>query len=223
MPAAAAASCRCRTAAPNPMNHTSRRTFIIASTVSAGAAALPSVAAAAPSTTFDRATFEARIRQPFRHRQVFAAGAVADGAVLGFMANSLDAYEHGFGEGPGTLHVAAVFYRTAVMLALDDDAWRSLDVASLIRAGGDRTSAAPGEPNPYLGEARGRSIPELIRRGTCSFFICENALRDVARHASAGYETLRTHLVPGTVVVPAGVAAVNALQEEHFTFFNAVV
>ena len=200
----------------------SRRLFLAAVSAASGAAALGAGAPAHAAVTFDRAAFEARIRQPFPHRQVFGSGAVNDGAIFGFMNNSLDAYERGFGERPGTLHAAAVLYHTAVVMALDDAAWRSLDVGALIASRGDRAAAIPGGGNPYLHGPTGRTIADLQRRNA-SLFVCNNALEDFARHTSTTVDALRPHLVPGAFMVPAGVATVNALQEERFTLFVATV
>jgi intracellular sulfur oxidation DsrE/DsrF family protein len=199
---------------------TSRRTFITAAAVVAAATGVPPGAPAAAATAFDRAAFEARARLPFRHRQAFAAARVADGAVLGFMYNSLNAYETGFGEGPGTLHAAAVLYHTGVALALDDDAWRTLGVADAVRKNGDRISAAATDGHPFLRSPQDWAIVDLQRRHA-SFFVCQNALGDLARRLNVTLDALQNHLLPGMMMVPAGVAAVNALQEEHFTLFTA--
>ncbi len=138
------------------------------------------------------------------------------------MANSLNAYERGFGEGPGTLHVAAVLYHFGVAIAVNDDAWRTLGIADIVRRGSDRTAATPADGNPYLHAPHGRTVADLQNRGA-SFFVCQNALEDLARRASTPFDALRAQLVPGAFVVPAGVAAINALQEEHFTLFIAAV
>jgi intracellular sulfur oxidation DsrE/DsrF family protein len=205
------------------MNATTRRTFLVASSsVLAGASLVLPASGAVPASGFDRAAFEARARAPYLHRQAFAAGDVADGAVLGFMANSLDAYERGFGEGPGTLHAAAVLYHNGVAIALNDDAWRTFGIADLVRQAGDRTSATAADGNLYLRAPRGRTIGDLQQRGA-SFFVCANALGDLARRASTSLDALSAQLVPGAIIVPAGVAAINALQEEHFTLFIAAV
>jgi intracellular sulfur oxidation DsrE/DsrF family protein len=197
---------------------TSRSSFLAAAALTAASTGLARPASAA-GATFDRPAFEARLRLPFPHRQAFASGQVADGAVLGFMYNSLNAYETGFGEGAGTLHAAAVFYRTAVALALDDDAWHSYGVAAVLHTANDRvTSQADG--NPFLRSPQGWSLSDLQRRST-SFFVCQNALGDLARRCGVAVDTLKLHLLPGMMLVPAGVAAVNALQEEHFTLFVA--
>lgn len=197
---------------------TSRRTFLAASAVAAAAAGVPVRTTAA--TPFDRAAFEARARLPFRHRQAFASPRVDDGAVLGFMYNSLNAYETGFGEGPGTLHAAGVLYHTGVALALDDDAWRTLGIADVIRKTGDVVTPAAADANPFVRLPGGWSITDLQGRGA-SFFVCHNALEDLARRTSVTLDVLQSRLLPGMMVVPAGVAAVNALQEERFTLFVA--
>lgn len=200
----------------------SRRTFLAAGAIVAAAAGVATrpAAAAAAATTFDRSAFEARIRAPFRHRQAFASPLVAEGAVLGFMVNSLNAYESGFGEGPGTLHAAAVLYHTGVALALDDDAWRAFGVADVVRRAGDRVTATAADGNPFVRAPQAWTFGELARRNV-SFFVCHNALQDLAHRCATSVDTLKAHLVPGMMMVPAGVAAVNALQEEHFTLFQA--
>jgi intracellular sulfur oxidation DsrE/DsrF family protein len=192
--------------------------FLAATTVAAAATGLPLAAQAA--TGFDRAAFEARARLPFAHRQAFASPRVADGAVFGFMYNSLNAYETGFGDGPGTLHAAAVFYHSGVALALDDAAWQTFGIADATRANGDTLTVARTAGNPFLYSPQGWSITDLQRRGA-SFFVCRNALADLARRTSTTFDVLQTHVLPGMMIVPAGVAAMNALQEERFTLFIA--
>lgn len=198
---------------------TSRLNFLAAGAIAAAAGGTPSIANAAMSE-FDRSAFEAVLRRPFPHRQAFASPTVADGAVLGFMYNSLNAYETGFGEGPGTLHAAAVLYHFGVALALDDHAWRTFAIADGLRRNGDRVTATTGDGNPFIIRPRGWTFAELQRRHA-SFFVCRNALTDLARRSGTTLDALATHLLPGMMIVPAGVAALNALQEERFTFFAA--
>lgn len=202
---------------------TSRLNFLAAGAagaVTAAAAGVPATARAA-GPGFDRAAFERRARAPFRHRQAFASPLVAGGAVLGFMYNSLNAYETGFGDGPGTLHAAAVLYHLGAALALDDDAWRTFSLADGLRRAGDRVEAAATDGNPFVRQPRGWTFGDLQRRNA-SFFVCRNALGDLARRSGTTLDALARHLLPGMMVVPAGVAALNALQEERFTLFVAV-
>jgi intracellular sulfur oxidation DsrE/DsrF family protein len=206
---------------------TNRRTFIEAS---AGLAvtlpvAAPVVAGAAPAAAgdFDRAAFEARLQLPFKHRQVFASPRVANGAVLGFMNNSLNAYDSGFDDGPGTLHAAAVLYAGGTPLAFDDAAWEALHLADVVQQAGDRIVLPAGERgNPFVRGPRGWTYAELLRRNA-SFFVCNNSLNDLARRTSTTPDYLKSRLLPGVMVVPAGVGAINALQEARFTLFQAAI
>jgi intracellular sulfur oxidation DsrE/DsrF family protein len=170
--------------------------------------------------SFDRAKFDAVVQQPYPHRQVFAArGSDAD-VLLEEMKNSLDAYEDGFGNGKGTLHVAAVLYGSAAVFALDDDAWGSYRLAERVDRS-DRT-------NPYTSAIQG------LTQRNASFFVCNMALTGIAvAMSNALPETqtsidellakLQAHVVAGFTIVPAGVAALNALQEAKFTYLQATI
>jgi hypothetical protein len=197
-----------------------RRTFLGAAGLALAVSVPVRATAQTVGATFDRAAFEAQARRPSLHRQVFASPKVADGAVLGFMANSLNAYETGFGDGPGTLHAAAVFYSTGGALAFDDHAWTKLGIADIVHAAGDRVTPDP-LGNPFVRAPHGRTFAELQRRGA-SFFVCNNSLEDLARRTGTTPDDLRAHVLPGVLVVPAGVAAINALQEERFTLFQVL-
>ncbi len=166
----------------------------------------------------------------YRHRQVFAVQRVSNGAVFTSIANSLDAYEVAWGEGPGTLHAAAVFYGTAVAMALDDGAWDSHPIRGVLASAGDPVIPA-GRPggNPFNAPGAPRSIGALLRRGV-SFYACNNALVGLAQavaHRSGNdeqsiYASLRDHLLPRVALVPAGVAVINALQEQRYTLFQSL-
>jgi intracellular sulfur oxidation DsrE/DsrF family protein len=183
------------------------------------------------------------LASPRRHRQVFGISQVRDGTGLGQMRNSLNAYEYARREGPGTLHALAVLYGTAVALALDDLVWREHRIADALRLRADevhregahdgnpfahaRGNTAVTDPADPQSAAQDASVAALARRGA-SFFVCLNALTGFAAALVAGgfatesvdhvLAALRAHLVPGTVLVPAGVAAINDAQEAHYTY-----
>jgi intracellular sulfur oxidation DsrE/DsrF family protein len=147
------------------------------------------------------------------------------------MRNSLDAYEKGFGSGPGTLRVAAVFYSHGVALAVDDFAWRTYKLAETLRHGGEVISSPQRDDNPYWHSSGGENSLEALAARGALYLACNNALKGLAgmaAQAAAGalaaddvYADLRKHLIPGAILVPAGVAALNAAQEARFTFFQA--
>lgn len=213
-------------------------TGVVAASVPAG---VPAAASASPIPTpapgalrFDRTAFQAVLDRPYRHKQVFAATQLSGGLVLHYMENSLKAYADGFGEGPGTLHAAAVLYGPALMLAFDDATWAKYQFGEVL-------NAVPGVKNdPQLAVPRNpfaARVAALAKDGA-SFFVCNNALNGVVGvlverstkvkgrtpldHASV-HDDLAAHLVDGAMIVPAGVAALNAAQEAKFTLVQATV
>ena len=214
-----------------------RRTEFLAATA-AGAAA-PALVAAAPAedagrrdVPFDRAAFEAILNRPYRHRQVFASTALEQGAVLNYMQNSLNAYAGPFGEGPGTLHVAAVFYGWSLVAMLDEAMWdtyRIRDVLAALPRPDPIHTPAPPPLNPYAA-----TIATLGAAGA-SFFVCNNAFHGITRFladklgrsapadAQAAYDECARHIIAPGMLVPAGVAALNAAQEARFTLVQATM
>lgn len=216
-----------------------RRDFLAAGATGVVAAAVPAAASPIPTPApgalrFDRAAFEAVLDRPFRHKQVFATTQLAGGVVLHYMENSLKAYAEGFGEGPGTLHAAAVMYGTSLVLAFDDAMWAKYDL-------GPAVNAIPGyKSDPQLNAPRNpfaARVAALAKSGA-SFFVCNNALNGtigmlaeraakIKGHAplehAAVHDDLAAHLLEGAMIVPAGVAALNAAQEAKFTLVQASI
>ncbi len=226
-----------------------RRFFLGATAATLSVAAATAADAAAPGP-YDFAAIEKRLALPFRHRQAFGTHAIADNAIGGFMLNSLNAYEFDYAEGPGSLHAVGIFYGTSVAMVLDDAAWRKYKVAIVQQRRGDFVKHADaGDGNPYLhptssldpraersdlhGFYHDASLTGLAKRNA-SFLACNNALSGLATDIAVTYGfaseppgvvlgDLHKHLVPGTLLVPAGVAAVNQVQEMKFTFMPASV
>jgi intracellular sulfur oxidation DsrE/DsrF family protein len=215
---------------------TSRRAFIAAGAALAASSdgfAIAAADEADPERTvapFDLGALMARLNEPAKHKQVFATAHVTDGVVLAYINNSMNAYEKGFGEGPGALRPAAVFYGHGVVLALDDYAWKTYKIADAMKRAGEAVNVQARDVNPYWHAPDGQnSLDDLAARGAI-FMACNNALHGVARLLAQGggngddtYADLRKHLIPGVILVPAGVAAINAAQEARFTFFQAAI
>jgi len=209
----------------------SRRTFIatgaaLAATASALTTASASPATAAHPAAYDFPAVAARLARPVKHRQVYATSRVADGVVTGYMKHAMDAYETAYGEGPGALHTAAVFDGRGVVLGLGSDTWNTYRLAQHVRRRGDSLTDQTVAGNPFL-----TAFTELSKRGA-TFLVCDNALADWATYlvTAAGYNErpieavhadLRAHLITGALLVPAGVAALNQVQEAHFTYVQA--
>jgi intracellular sulfur oxidation DsrE/DsrF family protein len=217
------------TAAPNPA---------AAADATPAAAPVPPGLYEAVTYTFDANAFAAVLDRPFPHRQVVAATTFGEGiASFAFMRNTINAYVDPiyFNAGPKSVHAAAVFYHGAsVLLAVDDAMWAKYPLADLTVAPGTtpKPDAKPVHANEHAADLNG-----LVATYGASFFVCNNALSGFAgllatKLAPAGTAATRdqvvaihtelvAHFLPGVMLVPAGVAAINAAQEARFTFLRA--
>lgn len=189
---------------------------------------------ATPSFVFDQARFDEILAAAARHRQCFGAKKLDGGSVMEAMQNSIDAYESYLREPAGSMHAAAVLYHgTSLALAMSDALWDGV-LAPLVKRGpsflrDELKDVKFGKGNPYLHSTSKApddvSVERLVQQGA-AFFVCHNA---VAGFASLIAETLKipeaeahdrimAAVVPGALVVPAGVMAINACQEAHFTY-----
>lgn len=228
------------------MNETSRAAFLAAGT--AGAALIASstpASAAVPPGVANQAALESVLHRPAKHKQVIAAQKVDLGAPLRFAMNTMNAFQFSYGEGPGTVHCACVFYGPALFIALNDALWGRYHLFDVLDNVGDSLPAMVHTPqNPFLharsamktsdspddvhGFYHDGSVEALSRRGV-SFLVCNNALTEVTRQIAAiqkadaknVYDDFRHNLAPGAMIVPAGVAAVVLAQEAGFTFLPA--
>lgn len=51
--------------------------------------------------------------------------------------------------------------------------------------------------------------------------VASGVARKLGKNPADVYKTMSTHLVPNAMLVPAGVWAVHAVQERHYTFLPA--
>jgi intracellular sulfur oxidation DsrE/DsrF family protein len=231
-----------------------RRSFLSAAAATiAAAGAFPAsrgtALAATGGAVISYDAFLATARAPFKHKQLFTSPRANDGAIFAYMRNSLNGYQFGWGEGPGTLHAAAVLNGNGVAQGVNDAMWARYRLAQLLANAGDPVKTAGADRgNPWLHPAasyprndtdlgapynQDASIETLLRRGA-TFFVCDNALRGLAMKAVAAgfagtsdaaalHAELRRNLIPGGLLVPAGVTTIDALQQEHFTLYDASV
>jgi hypothetical protein len=150
------------------------------------------------------------------------------------MRNSIEAYIDPmyFAGGPNALHAAAAFYHgSSPLLTLDDAMFAKYPLAAgIITFAG---TAKPGIEKDARTNPGAAKLGELVAKHRAMFFVCNNALSGIsswfAQHiAPAGtpatreqvvaiHDELMQHFLPGTTLVPAGVAALNAAQEARFT------
>lgn len=206
-----------------------RKDFIAVSSLFALAPQIAVAASPAPLRfDFDQARFNDMLAKPAKHRQCFGATKIDGGGVIEGMNNTINAYEQYLGETPGSVHTAAVLYHgAAIALALNNAVWNDLLLPTVKTMPPDiRTQfdgAKPGHGNPYL-----REVTKIVGRGA-SFFVCHNAVAGFAQLTAGAlkqpvekvHAAIMAGVLPGALVVPAGVMAINACQEAKFTYIQS--
>ena len=159
-----------------------------------------------------------------KHRQMFHATAAGDSAML--MANNfLDAYAGEFGAKPGEVNAVIGIHGGALSLGFNDAAWAKYSMGK----GSSVTDPATKEPAvKNIFAAGGRlGIAESQKRGIV-FLMCHTALRFRSQAIAAErgetyeavYEDLKASRLPGMILVPAMVVAINRAQEAGFTYLR---
>jgi intracellular sulfur oxidation DsrE/DsrF family protein len=201
--------------------------------IAAVASPKPSPSATIGPLQFDLAAFDAATAKNVPHKHLFADTKLARGGVLDAVQNTLDAYAS-LGVAPSQVATVVVLYHgPSLALALDDAVWRDLLVAAIAKA--PPSARADLEPyrkaigNPFLRSDTpdARTVPRLVKQGTL-FFVCNNAVKGFSdllgtatgKGAKAVYERLAGGLLAGATLVPAGVWAIHALQERHYTYLQ---
>lgn len=159
-----------------------------------------------------------------KHRQVFHATAAADVAML--MANNyLDAYSAEFGAKPGEVNAVIGIHGGALSMGFNDAAWGkySMGKSSSVT---DPATKEPSLRNIFASGGR-LGIAESQKRGIV-FIVCNTALRLRSRAITeerggtpeSVYADLKASLLPGMILVPAMVVAINRSQEAGFTYLR---
>jgi hypothetical protein len=205
----------------------------------------PSPPPAAPEPTmaplnFEIAAFDLALGTSALHKHLFTAVKIDGGEVFGAMRGTLDAYA-GMGVSLKEVKPAAVLYHgVAIALGFDDLVWNQFFLPMLALYGTDERSTEikkdfdsivdpKKKGNPCLHKQGGdydTSIESLVADAGARIFLCNHATNGVAsivahklgKNAADVYKTMSAHLVPNAMLVPAGVWAVHAIQERHYTF-----
>jgi intracellular sulfur oxidation DsrE/DsrF family protein len=184
---------------------------------------------------FDERSFETLVARPASIRQVWDNAGFKP-AVLNNIKNALNGLVFGYGYAPESIVVAVVNHAASATYAYGDSVWRRYRIAEFLGLPGAendvanayfsaRSKWAPSaDPNEERGPYQDASIETLQRRGVI-FLVCHTAVEEQARafvrtgRAPVGMtpaavaDDILTHLIPGAVVVPSGVATVAVLQQ----------
>jgi|SRR5579862_875105 len=205
-----------------------------------GAAPKPTPDAAIPAFKFDTAAFDAALETTATHRHLFASTKMDGGDVLGAMRGVFDAYAT-LGTAASDMRPVAVLYHGAsICLGFDDTIWNQYFIPmhakfpESITKDFDTVYKANARGNPCLhktGDKDDSSVEGLVADAGARFFVCNHAARGVATmtaHAlkmdpTTVYQAFASHLVPNTMLVPAGVWAVHAIQERRYTYLQTTL
>jgi intracellular sulfur oxidation DsrE/DsrF family protein len=203
-----------------------RRQFVgRAAAALAALTGLPAIARADTlSTTFaDDSQHDAWMRQlTGKHRQLFHAVDLNDRAML-MASNYLDAYEHDFAAKPGEANAVIGVHGPALNIGFTDAAWAKYGFGKSANLT-DPITKEPAIRNMFAtgGEL---AVDTLQKRGVL-FLMCNTALRLRSRAIAkergetyeAVYKDLEASRLPGTILVPAMVVAINRSQEKGVTY-----
>jgi intracellular sulfur oxidation DsrE/DsrF family protein len=174
---------------------------------------------------FDQTRFNDILSKTAKHKQCFGIMKLNDGGPLEGMNNSINAYVGFLKEGSGAIQTVGVLYHGAsIGFAMNDAIWNEYLIPGLSQAPPvirqDVGTIKRGHGNPFKDDVR-----ELVSKGA-SFFVCHNAIAGFselvagALKADPGkvHAAIMAGILPGALVVPAGVMAINACQEAKFTY-----
>ena len=160
-----------------------------------------------------------------KHRQIFHAVAAQDTAML--MANNyLDAYSEAFHEKPSEVNAVVGVHGGALAIGFNDAAWAKYAMGK--SAGiNDPATNAPAMKNTF--NAGGVLAVETLQKRGVVFLMCNTALRmrsrGIAAERKESYESvygdLKASVLPGVILVPALVVAINRAQEAGFSYIKA--
>jgi len=174
-----------------------------------------------------------------RHRMVFDSTSGDGGAeALGYANNFIHVNEANYGLKPEQVGVVVIFRHMSTPYGYNNAMWAKYGkkFADQMKLKDDMAKRA-ATINPVLAKAPGGEPPpkgmEWVADGTLSdlapkgarFAVCGLATKAIAGmlagkagDARAIEAELRANLVPGALMVPAGISAVNRAQEHGYTF-----
>lgn len=201
----------------------------------------PSPQPSFPPLQFDLSAFDSALTVPAPHKHLFTAAKLNGGLILDAARSTLNAY-HDIGVSLKEVQPAVVFYHFSSFLGFNDAIWNEFFIP-LQPKGSQHNVMATDFASVYDGKTRGNpclhstgkdddtSIEGLIADANARFFVCNNATKYIAGYAAsklkrdplAVYANMASNLVPNAMLVPAGVWAVHAVQERHYTYLQATL
>jgi len=149
------------------------------------------------------------------------------------MQLAMNGYDFSLKRGSGTLATLGVLVGDAVVLGLNDAMWQKYNVGRHFNTTKNnvfyhaKSNLDPNaSPNDPAGLYQDHSAQAVLKRGG-SFMVCHNALTGRARtlaaqigiNPEAALNEMSHNLLPGFMLVAAGVTAVQLAQENGWKFY----
>lgn len=217
------------------MSSSSRRSFL--SRFAAGAAAVAGgsfvptrlEALASPSRIDPSDAWLAKLDGK-KHKQIWDTVSVTDGGPLRPVRNYLNAWRDAYGLKDADVQAIVGLHGGAIAMSLGDASWAKLGVGQAL-ALKEPGSEAFLQRNPFVRPKAGDAVPAewsvdaLQRRGVL-FLVCNNAFtarvtgmaERLKLDPTEAVAAAKADLVPGFVIVPAMVVALNQAQERGVAY-----
>ena len=157
-----------------------------------------------------------------KHRQLFHALDLNDRPML-MATNFLDTYRDAFGAKSGDVGAAIGVHGPGLAIGFTDAAWAKYGFAKTANVL-DPATKEPAMKNIFA-SGTPLGVDTLQKRGVV-FLMCNNAMRNLSQGQAklrgetpeAVYEDLKASRLPGTILVPAMVVAINRAQAAGFSY-----
>ena len=193
------------------------------------ASSRPAPAAAAAVATAAPADWLAGITAP--HRQLFDAPAPEGGVPLVHIMNYYDTYNRAFGVKDADVDGVGTFYGATTFYGVNDAMWAKYRIGEFLQAK-DGATGQPAVANPWraspviLGGAIPAASVEALQKRGATFIVCNNALTIFSGMLAQArgldpkvvYEDMKANVLPGVVVVPAMVIAIEQAQAAGLSY-----
>ena len=167
------------------------------------------------------------------HRQIYDVVTPAGSVGMSYARNFINASNDAYGAADSEVNVVVSLRHSAIPFALKDEIWARYQLGKYFEVK-DPATKAPAARNIHGGRTgatasrNSASVLALQSRGVV-FTVCGMAFKyhvgELAKREGTTPEAVRADweagMLPGTIIVPAGVIAVNRAQERGFSYVYA--
>lgn len=166
------------------------------------------------------------------HRQLFDMPTEGGGLPMLHILNYLNTYNTAYGAKDSDINAIGTFYGFTTLHGLNDAMWAKYRLGEIINI--KDASGQPATKNPWRTEVQvlGMTLPaastEALQKRGVIFLLCNNALTlfsgNVAKargqEQPAVYADLKANMLPGVILVPAMVIAIEKAQTVKNVAYN---